>query len=66
MKKPSIKEIKYIGMVMGQDVWGNDSAIKMIELHKTQLETEMDKNRRLEIENFELSVEKKSFWRLFK
>ena len=54
-----IEDIKYLGMMMGQNAWGNDDAKKIIKWYQVRLEEEMEKNMKLEMENFRLSVKKK-------
>lgn len=54
--KPSIEEIKYLGMMMGQNAWGNADAEKIIEWYKAQFAREMEKNLLLEQENFLLQL----------
>ena len=60
MKKPQLKDIKYLGMMMGQNAWGNDDAEKIIKWYQEKLKEEIDKNVKLEMKNFSLSVRKKS------
>ena len=57
-EKPKIEEIKYLGMMMGQNAWGNDDAEKIINWYKSQLKREIDNNIKLEQENFILSIQK--------
>lgn len=63
MEKPPLEDIKYLGKLFTQDVWGNDGAEKTIEWYRSQLKRETDENARLEMENFRLSIKRPSFFR---
>jgi hypothetical protein len=52
MEKPKIEDIKYIGMMMGRNAWGNDDAKKIIDWYKERLSYEMEKNLSLELDYF--------------
>jgi hypothetical protein len=68
MEKPKIEDLKFLGMMMGQNAWGNDDCQKIIDWYKDNLLLEIEKNLKLEMENFRLlakvGILKKvrSFW----
>lgn len=65
-EKPTTSEITFLGKMYGQDVWGNEGALKKIEWLQARLKEEMEKNLRLEQVNFVLSARpRKKFLGLF-
>lgn len=66
MKKPKLSEIKFLGSMFGQNVWGNNDAEKAIQWYISCLEEEMDKNAKLEMENFALECKPKKGFNIFK
>ena len=55
--KPKLKDIKYIGTMMGKEAWGDENAGKIIKWYQEQLHEQMEKNVFLEEEKYTIKTE---------
>jgi hypothetical protein len=63
--KPEQKDLIFLGRMYGQNAWGNEDAKKIIEWLDKALLREIDKNEKLEMETFSLSMRRNWFERMF-